>query len=76
MPVTYRFSNDYRGVQSSILEASPVGHESSLGQSILNLAQSLAPQVEVKAAAHGPKRKFLEFFHTHHANDADLVLRG
>jgi hypothetical protein len=64
IPVTYRFSNDYRGVQSSILDAAPVAQKTDLGQSILNLAHSLAPHLEVKPAH--PQRKFLEFFHVAH----------
>ncbi|MGH9647673.1 MAG: hypothetical protein ACRD4E_12760, partial [Bryobacteraceae bacterium] len=43
LPVAYSFSNDYAGVQGAILNAAPVSHESDLGQSILNLAQSMAP---------------------------------
>jgi hypothetical protein len=47
IPVAYQFSNDYRGVQGAILEGVPVPQRSSLGQSIMALARSLA----------------LEFFH-------------
>ena len=35
LPVSYSFSNDYAGVQGSILNAVPVSHESDLGQKYL-----------------------------------------
>jgi pilus assembly protein CpaE len=73
IPVTYRFSNDYKGVQSSILQASPVAPETDLGQSILNLAHSLAPHLQAKPAH--PTRKFLEFFHVHHASEETPATR-
>src|SRR5579872_2173565 len=61
LSITHSFANDYSGVQSAIMDASPVSHKSDLGQSVMDLAHSLAP--------HGPPkpmqqhRKFLEFFH-------------
>jgi pilus assembly protein CpaE len=73
LPVTYRFSNDYRGVQKSVLAAGPVAHETDLGQSILNLAHSLAPHLDAKPAQ--PHRKFLEFFHIPHTGDETLAMR-
>lgn len=73
IPVNYRFSNDYKGVQSSILEAAPVAQETDLGRSILNLAYSLAPHLETKPAA--PHRKFLEFFRIPHAEEETLAMR-
>jgi pilus assembly protein CpaE len=73
LPVMYRFSNDYKGVQSSILDAAPVAHETDLGHSILNLAHSLAPHLQNKPVH--PQRKFLEFFHIHHAGEETLTMR-
>ena len=72
LPVSYSFSNDYAGVQGSILNAAPVSHETDLGQSILNLAQSMAPHLEApKAPSY--KRKFLEFFRQLPAHEEELV---
>ena len=73
LPVMYRFSNDYKGVQSSILEAAPVAPETDLGHSILNLAHALAPHLQTKPAH--PQRKFLEFFHVQHAGEETLAMR-
>ena len=73
LPITYRFSNDYLGVQSSILNASPVANDTDLGQSILNLAHSLAPHLEMPAIH--PHRKFLEFFHISHPGEGTLAMR-
>jgi pilus assembly protein CpaE len=67
LPVTYTFSNDYPGVENSILEGSPVSNSSPLGDSILNLARSLTPHAEPKDASKG--RKFLEFFHIARAEE-------
>jgi Flp pilus assembly CpaE family ATPase len=61
LPITFSFSNDYAGVEKSILDGSPVARDSGLGQSVLNLAHSLAPHAEVKEPSK--RRKFLEFFH-------------
>jgi len=61
VPIALTFSNDYEVVGKAILEASPVSRETSLGHSILTLAQSLVPHLKPKPS---PKqRKFLEFFH-------------
>ncbi len=79
LPITYRFRNDYRGVQSSILDASPVAHDTDLGQSILNLAHALAPSPEGRAAETKPPhshRKFLEFFNIPHAEEGTPTMRG
>ncbi|HEY1756280.1 MAG TPA: hypothetical protein VGG72_12840 [Bryobacteraceae bacterium] len=67
IPVMHRFSNDYKGVQSSILNSAPVAQASDLGQSILNLAHSLAPHLEVKPAH--TQRRFLEFFRVSSVNE-------
>ena len=78
IPVTHRFTNDYRGVQSSILDAAPVAHDTDLGQSILNLAHALAPELDGKASGtkpDHPHRSFLEFFHTPHINEEELAMR-
>ena len=72
LPVAYSFSNDYAGVQGAILNATPVSHESPLGQSIMNLAQSMAPQLEApKPPTY--RRKFLEFFRQLPAHEEELV---
>ncbi len=71
MPVEITFSNDYEGVGESILKAGPVARESPLGQSILNLAQSLAPHLRPKETAK--QRKFLEFFHVARAEEPHEV---
>ena len=74
LPVAYSFSNDYAGVQGAILNATPVSHESALGQSILNLAQSMAPHLEApKPPSY--RRKFLEFFRQLPAHEQELVSR-
>jgi Flp pilus assembly CpaE family ATPase len=72
IPVTYSFSNDFAGVQDSIRSASPIAQESDLGQSILNLANSLAPHLAPKETS--THRKFLEFFHLPHRASAPEVL--
>ncbi len=73
IPVAHCFANDYAGVQGAILEAAPISHKSDLGQSVLDLAHSLAPQFEPKPAAH--HRKFLEFFHVPQAGDLEEAWR-
>jgi pilus assembly protein CpaE len=75
VPIAHQFSNDYPGVQGAILEGVPVSHRSSLGQSIMALAQSLAPA----SSRHEPpmqQRKFLEFFHVPATRDHETVWRG
>lgn len=74
IPVSHSFSNDYRGVQDSVLRASPVPQGSELGESILNLAQTLAPHRKAKETSL--QRKFLQFFHVSHAQDGETVWRG
>lgn len=73
IPVSHSFSNDYRSVQNSILLASPVPQCSELGESILSLARSLAPNSASQAAS--PRRKFLEFFHIQRDREADMAWR-
>ena len=63
LPIAHRFSNDYPGVQDAILDGVPVSHRSSLGQSIMTLARSLAPAVSRVDSPPAHQRKFLEFFH-------------
>jgi len=75
LPIAHRFSNDYPGVQGAILDGAPVSHRSSLGQSIMTLARSLAPQVSGHAAPPAHQRKFLEFFHVPSARDHETVWR-
>jgi pilus assembly protein CpaE len=60
IPVDYSFPNDYTGVQSSIVAASPVSSRSDLGESILALSRSLTLHPVSKAPTL--QRKFLEFF--------------
>jgi Flp pilus assembly CpaE family ATPase len=75
LPIAYRFSNDYPGVQDAILDGVPVSHGSSLGQSILALARSLAPAISRQDAPPAHQRKFLEFFHVTSARDHETVWR-
>lgn len=73
-PIAHQFSNDYAGVQGAILAGVPVPHRSSLGQSILGLARSLAPAISQHIApAH--QRRFLEFFHVPSTRDHETVWR-
>jgi len=72
LPIAHQFSNDYLGVQGAILGGMPVSHRSSLGQSIMALAQSLAPTVS-RQDAPPRQRKFLEFFHVPSARDHQTV---
>jgi len=73
-PISYQFSNDYPGVQDAILEGVPVSQRSGLGQSILALARSLAPNLgRQETPAHA--RKFLEFFHVPSTRDRETVWR-
>jgi Flp pilus assembly CpaE family ATPase len=76
-PVAYRFSNDYEGVQKSVLDAAPVEQNTDLGQSILNLAHSLAPHLDAKDAERKPAhpRRFLEFFHVSRPGEQTLAMR-
>jgi pilus assembly protein CpaE len=74
LPVAYSFSNDYAAVQGAILNAAPVAHNSALGQSILNLAQSMAPHLDApKPSSY--HRKFLQFFRQLPAQERELVSR-
>jgi len=73
IPVSHSFSNDYRRVQDSVLRASPVSQNSELGESILNLAHSLASHQNGKEPSL--HRKFLEFFHIPHAHGDEVVWR-
>jgi len=75
MPIAHRFSNDYPGVQGAILGGVPVSHRSSLGQSIMTLARSLAPDASRAETAPAHPRKFLEFFHVPSARDHETVWR-
>ncbi len=74
LPIAYQFSNDYSGVQGAILEGAPIPHRSSLGQSIMALARSLAPGVSGHYV-HARPRRFLEFFHVPSARDHETVWR-
>ncbi len=75
IPIAHQFSNDYRGVQGAILDGVPVSHRSNLGQSIMALARSLAPQPSGREAEPAHHRKFLEFFHVPSARDHETVWR-
>ena len=71
VPVALSFPNDYAAVQQAILGASPVSTKTALGQSVLTLAQSLAPHLHLKPAPG--KRRFLQFFAIPNREDPDLV---
>jgi pilus assembly protein CpaE len=73
LPVSQCFSNDYASVRHAILEGSPVPRNSDLGQSILNLAHSLASHLEPQKSTH--RHKFLDFFRVPHVEDRDVVWR-
>ncbi len=73
VPVSFTFSNDYRGVQGAILSAAPLPYHSELGKSVLDLAHCLAPHLEVKETPH--RRSFLEFFRIPHESESDLAMR-
>jgi Flp pilus assembly CpaE family ATPase len=73
IPVSHSFPNDYRRVQDSVLRASAVAPDSELGESILNFAQTLAPNRRVKPPS--PQRKFLQFFHVPRVPDGEPVWR-
>jgi Flp pilus assembly CpaE family ATPase len=75
MPIAHQFSNDYTGVQGAILDGVPISHRSSLGQSIMTLARSLAPQASRLESEPAHHRKFLEFFHVPSARDHETVWR-
>ena len=72
LPIAHRFSNDYPLVQSAILGGTSVSNRTSLGQSIMDLARSLAPNGTQRgpAPAH---RKFLEFFHVPSSRDHETM---
>jgi Flp pilus assembly CpaE family ATPase len=74
LPLSFTFSNDYTGVDKAIIDGRPVAPETELGSSILNLAQSLTPQLEVKETSK--PRKFLEFFHVPQIKDSDEAWKG
>jgi len=75
--IAYRFSNDYSVVQSAILDGAPVSGRTSLGQSIMDLARSLAPDQSHHAASAPEHRKFLEFFHVPSVRDHhEAIWRG
>jgi len=76
LPIAQEFSNDYPGVQGAVLDGLPVSHRSSLGQSIMTLAQSLAPKDSSLGTDPVRHRKFLEFFHVPSARDHETVWRG
>lgn len=76
MHIAYRFANDYPAVQNAILEGAPVPNRSSLGQSIMDLARSLAPEPSARKTAPAEHRKFLEFFHVPTWQDREHAWRG
>jgi MinD-like ATPase involved in chromosome partitioning or flagellar assembly len=75
LPIAHGFSNDYPGVQGAILDGVPISQRSSLGQSIMALARSLARAVSMHDAPPAHHRKFLEFFHVPSARDHETVWR-
>jgi len=76
LPVAYRFSNDYPGVQSAILEGMPVSNRSGLGHCIMTLARALAPDGHLHDVSPAGHRKFLEFFHVPATRDHETEWRG
>jgi Flp pilus assembly CpaE family ATPase len=72
IPVAYQFPNDYKGVQTAILEAVPVIGDTELGRSIMGLARSLAPHLQAKEAPQ--PRKFLEFFRVPHTGEEEPAI--
>jgi pilus assembly protein CpaE len=76
VPIAYEFSNDYAGVQSAMLDGVPIAHESSLGKTIMVLAQSLAPAIARHDVPPPHKRKFLEFFRVPTGRDHETVWQG
>jgi pilus assembly protein CpaE len=71
MPIAFSFCNDYCDVGTSIVKGSPVSNDCKLGQSILNLARSVAPGTSSKEPSQ--PRRFLEFFHVPKVPEADEV---
>ena len=76
LPIAHRFLNDYPLVQSAILEGTPVSNRSSLGQTIMDLARSLAPDARRREPGPVHHRKFLEFFHVPSSRDHETVWHG
>lgn len=76
LPIAQEFSNDYTGVQGAILDGLPVSHRSHLGQSIMTLARSLAPEASRRGTEPVRHRKFLEFFHVPSSRDRETVWHG
>jgi pilus assembly protein CpaE len=76
LPIAHRFSNDYPIVQSAILEGTPISSRCSLGQSIMDLARSLAPDAARREPSPVEHRKFLEFFHVPSSRDHETVWHG
>jgi pilus assembly protein CpaE len=72
-PFALEFSNDYSAVQKAALDGVPVPHQSSLGKSIMALADSIAPAIARRDVPPPHKRKFLEFFHVPSAPDREAV---
>ena len=75
IPVAYSMPNDYSAVQGAIMSAAPVSQDAGLGQSLLNLAQALAPAgVAPKVPAPVRQHSFLEFFRLQRSKEADDVV--
>ncbi len=74
--ISHRFANDYPVVQNAFLEGTPVSYRSSLGQSIMELARSLAPEGPHRDIAPAEHRKFLQFFHVPSSRAHDVVWQG
>jgi Flp pilus assembly CpaE family ATPase len=76
MAVAYCLSNDYQTCSDATLRGSPVPRQSDLGQSILNLANSMRhdPSQPTVPAEH--RRRFLEFFHVSPVADPATPWRG
>ncbi|HEY4364408.1 MAG TPA: hypothetical protein VGN17_25810 [Bryobacteraceae bacterium] len=77
IPVACCIGNDYRAVSDATLRGASVAVASDVGQSILNLANSLKTDPSQKAVPTSHARKFLEFFHVpSEVEDPATVWRG
>jgi len=73
LPFAHQFCNDYSGVERAMLNGVPVAEHSSLGKSIMALAQSLAPAIARHDVPPPHKRKFLEFFRVPSERNAETA---
>lgn len=74
--VSYSIKNGYDAVQASILDGVPLTSDSDIGQSILNLAQSLVNDSLPRNSVPSMHRKFLEFFHVPRVAEDETAWHG